>query len=100
LPGARVLPHDVGIAVVIEIARSDYLPGRARINADEAATNLGVAVHLSNRDLAGARAPPKNVGIAVVIEIACSDNFPARARNRFVPQTQYKRGIGVSPQYE
>ena len=81
LAGARVLPQDVGIAVLIEIAGSDRFPGRPRIGADGPAADQGVPVHFPDRGLAGARVLPQDVGKAVAVEIAGPDRSPSSARD-------------------
>ena len=55
LAGVRVLPQDVGMAVVIEIAGSDRVPGRSGIGVHGPAAEQGVPVHLPDRGLAGVR---------------------------------------------
>ena len=68
---------DVGMAVVIEIARPDRFPTRPGIGADRSAADQFVSVHFPDRDLAAARVLKKDVGMAIAVEVACSDRLPS-----------------------
>ncbi len=78
LAGAPILPQDVGVAVVVEIARPDRFPDKPRIGAHRAAADDTVLVHLPDRGLAGARVLPQDVGEAVAVEIAGPDGMKTR----------------------
>src|SRR6202020_1238782 len=51
LARARVLPQDVGEAVLVEIARPDGFPSRPRIGGHGPAASPGGPVHLPDRGL-------------------------------------------------
>ena len=53
----RVLPQDVGMAVVVEVARSDCFPTRPRIGADQSAADHVGPVHFPDRGLTASVLP-------------------------------------------
>jgi len=70
-----VLPHDVGVAVVVEVASSNSVPAR-EIRELEGTGDLAVGHEPAAFDAMSI--VPNDVGVAVVVEIACGNRVPAR----------------------
>ena len=72
-----VLQHDVGHAVLVEIAGVGDMPTGAGVGDLDALAEL-VAVHLPNADTP-IGVLQQEIGVAVAVEVARADDFPARA---------------------
>jgi len=62
LPGGAVLPQDIGLAIVIEIANAGNIPVQGDVRAP-AAGKRG-AVHQPDEDFAGGAVAPQDVTLA------------------------------------
>src|SRR5207245_9378970 len=64
-----VLPENVGLAVGIEIARADRVPGRTRIETGVRPKAYARAIHLPDRGRA-VGVLPQDAAMAVAVEVA------------------------------
>src|SRR5207302_1519076 len=77
LAARAVPPHDVGLAVAVEVAYAFHLPAVVAHRPNEAFGRLdGGAIHEVEVVLPGARVPPQDVGLAVAVEVADACHGP------------------------
>src|SRR5258706_597797 len=79
LTGKRVAPHDVGLAVAVEVAHCRDLAVEVRRGEEWPGDERG-AVHEPDRVLPGCPVTPQDVGLAVAVEVAHSHDLPVQVR--------------------
>src|SRR5207245_2996654 len=77
LTARAVPPHDVGLAIAVEVADALHLPVHVGHRADEPFRRLDArSVHGIDVVLPRARVAPQDVALPVAVEVRDADHFP------------------------